>query len=169
MMIRTNPPGAMVYIDEYPVGTTPIAVDFTYYGTRKIRLVKDGYETKTLLQSVPTPWYEYVPLDFISENLVPGQIRDHRTFEYPLEPQLVVPTGQLRERAEALRARTQTSGIVQTYPNPPPGLAPPPALPNAAPPGTPGPATEPMPPLPSPPSYDPGGWRPPQPGRSGGQ
>ena len=104
MTIRTTPPGAMVYIDDYPIGTTPISHDFTYYGTRKIRLVKDGYETKTILQPVPPPWYEYVPLDFISENLVPGQIRDHHTFDYQLEPQLIVPPQQLTERAELLRA-----------------------------------------------------------------
>ena len=112
MTIRTTPPGAMVYIDDYPIGTTPISHDFTYYGTRKIRLVKDGYETKTILQPVPPPWYEYVPLDFISENLVPGQIRDHHTFDYQLEPQLIVPPQQLTERAELLRAKRSPSARI---------------------------------------------------------
>ena len=69
MMIRTNPPGALVYVDDYEIGTTPISTGFVYSGTRKIRLVKDGYETLTVMQPVPPPWYQIPPLDFITENL----------------------------------------------------------------------------------------------------
>ena len=79
MTVRSNPPGALLYVDDYEIGVTPVSTNFTYYGTRKIRLVKDGYETLTVMQSIPPPWYEYVPLDFVSENFVPGQIRDQRT------------------------------------------------------------------------------------------
>ena len=103
MTIRSNPPGALVYVDDYQIGTTPISTNFTYYGKRKIRLVKDGYETLTVMQSVPAPWYQITPLDFVSENLIPGEIRDQRTFHYQLAPQMVVPTEQLRARAENLR------------------------------------------------------------------
>jgi hypothetical protein len=66
MMIRSNPPGALVYVDDYPIGNTPVSTNFIYYGKRKIRLVKDGYETLTVIQDIRTPWYEYVPLDFVS-------------------------------------------------------------------------------------------------------
>lgn len=82
--VRTNPPGALVYVDNQQIGTTPCSVDFTYYGTREIRLVKPGYETLTVNQPIPTPWYEYIPLDFVSENLVPTRIRDNRTVTYDL-------------------------------------------------------------------------------------
>ena len=78
MTVRTNPPGALLYVDDYEIGTTPVSASFTYYGTRKIRLVKDGYETLTVMQSIPPPWYEFPPLDFVSENFVPGQIHDQR-------------------------------------------------------------------------------------------
>ena len=111
MMIRTNPPGALVYVDDYEIGTTPIAKDFTYYGKRKIRLVKDGYETLTVMQSVPTPWYQIPPLDFVAENLVPGTIRDQRTFNYVLNPQTVVPSDQLLSRAENLRRGISSASI----------------------------------------------------------
>ncbi len=126
LVIRSNPPGALVYIDDYQIGTTPIATNFTYYGTRKIRLVKDGYETLTVMQTIPPPWYQIPPLDFITENLVPGELRDHRTFEYQLMPQAVVPTEQLLSRAESLRAQTQTSGVVRSELGQAPG---PPAVP----------------------------------------
>lgn len=114
LVIRSNPPGALVYIDDYQIGTTPIATNFTYYGTRKIRLVKDGYETLTVMQTIPPPWYQIPPLDFFTENVLPGELRDHRTFEYQLMPQTVVPTEQLLSRAESLRAQTQTSGVVRS-------------------------------------------------------
>jgi hypothetical protein len=116
MMVRSNPPGAVVYIDDYEIGTTPVAANFTYYGTRKIRLVKNGYETLTIMQPVPAPWYQFTPLDFIAENLIPGKIHDTRTFDYPLVPQLVVPPEQLLDRAEGLRRETRASGTVQTSP-----------------------------------------------------
>ena len=108
MIVRTNPPGALVYIDDHEVGLSPVAVSPIYYGSRKIRLVKDGCETLTLIQSVSAPWYEIPPLDFFAENLVPGTIRDVRTYDYQLWPQTVVANDELLVRAEALRRGTQT-------------------------------------------------------------
>src|SRR3990172_4868340 len=100
--VRSNPPGALVYVDNQQIGTTPCSVDFTYYGTREIRLIKPGYETLTVNQPIPTPWYEIPPIDFVSENLVPYKIRDNRTVTYDLAPQLVVPKEQLLDRANQL-------------------------------------------------------------------
>jgi hypothetical protein len=104
--VNTNPPGALVYADNQQIGTTPCAVDFTYYGTREIRMVKPGYETLTVNQPIPTPWYEFPPLDFISENLVPSKIRDNRSVTYNLSPQIIVPNQELLARAEQLRQET---------------------------------------------------------------
>lgn len=103
LTIRTDPPGAMAYVDGYPIGTTPISTDFIYYGAREIRLVKDGYETVVAKQRFWPPWYEIPPLDFISENLVPGELRDQRTLEFRLQPQRITPPEQLVDRAERLR------------------------------------------------------------------
>ena len=102
LTIRSNPPGALVYVDDYQIGTTPVSTDFVYYGTRKVRLVLSGYETLTVLQPIPTPWYEYPGLDFVSENLVPGEIRDERVVDFQLKPQMIVPSPQLLSRAENL-------------------------------------------------------------------
>jgi hypothetical protein len=110
-MVRSNPPGAMVYIDNQLIGTTPCATNFVYYGTREVRLVKAGYETYTVNQPIPAPWYEIPPLDFVSENLVWKKIQDFRTVTYDLKPQTVVPTEQLLGRAEELR-RSTLQGVV---------------------------------------------------------
>jgi hypothetical protein len=108
--INSNPQGALVYVDNQQVGVTPCSVDFTYYGTREIRLIKPGFETLTVNQPIPTPWYEYVGLDFISENLVTTKIRDSRTVSYNLAPQLIVPTQELIDRGNQLRQDTLQYG-----------------------------------------------------------
>jgi len=136
MTIRSQPAGALVYVDDYEIGTTPVSTDFTYYGTRKIRLVKDGCETLTVMQSVPFPWYEITPLDLVSENLIPGTLHDQHNFCYQLKPQMVVPSEQLLERAEALRGRGRPGS---SLPGAPPmgGALPPAASPGIFPPSNP--------------------------------
>jgi hypothetical protein len=103
MTIRSDPPGALVYVDDYQIGTTPVSHDFVYYGTRKIRLVKDGYETLTVRQPFPLPWYEYFPLDFVSENLVPWEIRDERVVDLSMAPAAATPPEVVVARAEQAR------------------------------------------------------------------
>jgi len=134
MIVRSNPPGATVYVDDYEVGTTPAAVNFVYYGTRKIRLVKDGYETLTVMQDMPIPWHQYPPIDFVTENVLPGEVRDTREYSFTLTPQRVVPTDQLLGRAEQLR-RGVSAGVVPgaSQPAPPTGNPWPAATPAPAP------------------------------------
>ena len=110
MTIRSNPPGALVYVDDYEIGVTPVSTNFTYYGTRKIRLVKDGFETLTVMQPIRPPWYQIPPIDFFSENFVPGEIRDTRTLTYQLKPQTVCPPEELLGRAEQLRNQLYADG-----------------------------------------------------------
>jgi len=120
--IRSNPPGALVYVDKYEIGKTPCSVEYIYYGTREIKLVKDGFETLTVLQWIPPPLYEIPPLDFVSENIVPYELRDERTFEYQLVPTRVVPTNQLLGRAENLRQATRLENLAAGPPPPPPPM-----------------------------------------------
>jgi hypothetical protein len=130
LTIRSNPPGALVYVDNYEIGTSPVSSDYIYYGTRRIRLVKDGYATLDVKQWIPPPWYELFPFDFVTENLVPAEIRDHRVLEFQLVPQMIVPTDQLLGRAENLRRGSKTEGYVPPPPiAQPAGVVPPPWLP----------------------------------------
>jgi hypothetical protein len=105
--VRSQPAGATVYIDDQEVGETPVSTYFTYYGTRKIQLVKDGYETLTVKQRFRPPWYQAPPLDFISENLTTTELRDERILEFELEPQRLVPPEELLDRAQQLRQSTR--------------------------------------------------------------
>lgn len=127
LMVRSNPPGAMAYVDNQPIGKTPCATDFVYYGTREIRLVKAGYETLTVNQPLPAPWYQIPPLDFVSENIIPRKIQDYRTASFNMVPQVIVPTEQLIGRGEQLRQSTLQGAVmpantgVATIPVLPPG------------------------------------------------
>jgi len=103
MTIRSNPPGALVYVDDYQLGTTPVSHDFVYYGTRKIRLIKDGYETLTVRQPFPLPWYQYFPLDFVTENVIPWEIRDERVVDLAMVPAASTPPESVVARAEQVR------------------------------------------------------------------
>jgi hypothetical protein len=146
MTIRSDPPGALVSVDNNDIGITPVTTPYIYYGQRQIRLVKDGYDTLTVLQPIPPPWYEYYGLDFISENLVPGKIRDERVFDYRLQPQSLTPPDQLRGRAETLRRGVQATSAASPPAaagmriNPPPGPMPAAAPPEMVPAPAPSPA-----------------------------
>lgn len=151
MTIRSQPPGALVFIDDQEIGVTPVSTSFVYYGTRKIQLIKDGYETLTVLQKFRAPWYQIPPLDFASENLWPKEIRDERLLDFQLVPLRNVPNQELRERGEQLRNRAR-QGFVTPMPGFHGGTAPgsdlPPAGPETIRPGQ---------------TLPPGGWQLPEP------
>ncbi len=129
MTIRSNPPGALVYVDDYQIGTTPVSHDFVYYGTRKIRLVKDGYETLTVRQPFPIPWYEIFPLDFVTENLIPWEVRDERVVDLAMTPATATPPEMVVARAEQARlaAGSLPPAAAAIVVQPPPATLPPPA------------------------------------------
>jgi hypothetical protein len=104
-VVTTDPPGAMVLRNGQPLGQSPADDHFVYYGTYDFTLILDGYETLHVQQNMPTPWYEYFPLDFFSENVVPWKIRDVRRFHYKLEPRRMVNTDELLKEAQNLRNR----------------------------------------------------------------
>jgi hypothetical protein len=107
LTIRSNPAGATAFVDDQPIGVTPVSTPFTYYGTRKIQLFKDGFETLTVKQPIRAPWYQVPPLDFFAENLWPREVRDERIVEFSMQPRQIVPNQELLQRAENLRATTR--------------------------------------------------------------
>lgn len=111
MTLRTNPAGAVAFVDDQRIGVTPVSTPFTYYGTRKIQLFKDGFEPLTVKQRFSVPWYEYPPLDFFVENFWPGEIRDERVVDFEMMPQQIVPHDELLGRAEMLRSNTQVGHV----------------------------------------------------------
>lgn len=99
MTINSNPQGAMVYVDGHQLGKTPVSTDFTYYGTRNIRLEMDHYQTMNVKQKVVPPWYEFPPLDFFTETFSASEIKDHHVWTYDLQPRAISSDEQILNRA----------------------------------------------------------------------
>jgi hypothetical protein len=110
LTINSNPAGALVRIDGEDVGYTPTSVDYTWYGTREVQLVKDGYETQTHMIDVSPPWYQRFPLDFISDNFLGTHIRDHRRFDLQMQPRQADNSDDVVERGRSLRSEA-THGL----------------------------------------------------------
>jgi hypothetical protein len=128
-VINSEPQGATVLRDGEYIGVTPADDHFVYYGKRKFTIIKDGYETLQVEQNIPAPWYEYPPLDFISENLNPFPIEDRREFNFTLQPRKVGDTKELLNNAQNLRNRGLSLGGGSALP--PGSVGPPPIPPDA--------------------------------------
>ncbi|MCS6851743.1 MAG: PEGA domain-containing protein [Gemmataceae bacterium] len=113
-VITTDPPGAVVYQNGQPIGATPADNHFVYYGDYEFTIVKDGYETLKVKQRIPAPWYQWIGLDFFSENVIPWRIEDVRRFHYQLQPQRTARADELLHEAELLRQRGQTLPYSET-------------------------------------------------------
>src|SRR5258708_3163211 len=100
LTIRSDPPNALVVLDGQEIAFTPVYVPFHYYGVRQIKLVKDGYETLVVNQELSAPTYQWLGADFVSEALLPINIRDERDKTYTLHPKMVVPQDQFLQRGE---------------------------------------------------------------------
>jgi hypothetical protein len=119
MTVRTNPPGAMVYVDRKPIGLSPASTNYVYYGTRNFEIVRDGYRTERFLRRFNPPWYAIPPLDFVSESLWPFEKRDERIIDVQLTPTPSVSNDALIASGEQLRLQ---AGQGVAVPPPPPAV-----------------------------------------------
>lgn len=110
--IRTDPPGAAVIANGEYIGTTPVSRSFTFYNARSFRIIKEGYETKDVVEEFRAPWYDNYLTEFFTENLNPYTFRDEVEFNYKLEPARPADPNDVLSRAEVTRAQGQ-SGPVQ--------------------------------------------------------
>lgn len=86
MEILSDPPGARVFLDEKPIGETPVNHNFHFYGQRSIRVYKKGYEVVKKPVVFKPPIHQIFPLDFFVEFLWPFTITDEHFFQYTLQP-----------------------------------------------------------------------------------
>lgn len=112
LIVISEPPGALVRLDDTIVGTTPYETLFDAYGTRRVTLYRRGYRTQSERVVLEAPWYAVFPLDYISEVLVPIGWEDVHRVEITLEPEggaVTMPDlTPVLERAESLRLAEPT-------------------------------------------------------------
>ena len=130
MMIRSDPPGAVITLDgERLEQRTPAEVPFDFGGTRGVTLAAPGHKLLESTAEVADPWFTYFPLDLFAEFLWPGTIHDVQQFEFKLEPyapsspaateEARKKLAELKRRAESFRAGG-ADGPREPPPAPPP-------------------------------------------------
>lgn len=101
MLIRSDPPGAMITLDGKALETrTPTEVPFDFGGTRSVMLSAPGYRVLETTAKLSDPWFTYFPLDIGAEFLWPGTIHDTQTFDFKLEPYAAQLTPDLKAEAK---------------------------------------------------------------------
>lgn len=115
LIINTDPPGAQVFVDNELIGESPVEMEFTHYGTRKIVIEKrdfDGkleYERETVSARISPPYYQVFPLDFFTDVLTPWNIEDEHVLRFKLRPKVFRPVDEVKEEmlreAEELRTK----------------------------------------------------------------
>lgn len=85
LTIRTEPPGALVYVNDQLRGTSPVTYDFEWYGWHRVSVKKDGFERVDEQVLVQAPGHLWIPFDVIME-LAPFPVRDAHTLSYTLPP-----------------------------------------------------------------------------------
>ena len=109
IVVTTEPPGALVYINDLEVGRTPLQTSFLYHGWYDVRVELEGYEPLRTEAEAAAPLYEYPPIDLVAEAL-PMRIRNVQRWHFVLAPleEGVLPVEEaerlLAERARAMRA-----------------------------------------------------------------
>lgn len=108
--INTDPQGARVWLNDREVGTSPVSVDFTWYGDYDVVIRHPGEEKKyaTLKTNhrLNPPWYQQPGIDFVVEVLWPFTVHDRQEMFFTLEPMAEVKQDQLIEQATQFRERT---------------------------------------------------------------
>jgi hypothetical protein len=106
LKIQTDPPGALVTVNDEEVGVSPVQVSFLWYGDYELIFRKRGYETLKTSYRIHPPWYQWPPLDLIVETLIPFTIRDeHELPIFALRPAAEPPVEEVVQRAVELRDR----------------------------------------------------------------
>jgi hypothetical protein len=115
--VTSNPPGALVTMNDQEIGRTPLSKTFTWYGTFDVQVRKEGYQTLKTETPVIAPIWEWFPFDLLIE-LLPVRLEDHHDIAYTLtpfsdeqsDPEAMVQRGQaLRERLEGSQLSEPTT------------------------------------------------------------
>ncbi len=110
MTIESNPPGALVFLNDQELGRTPLTRDFKWHGDYDVQLRLEGYQTLKTHHKVKEPWWNDVPFDLLA-NLWPFALRDSQHMSFNLTP---VDASQdqpqnLLARAEDMRGQLESS------------------------------------------------------------
>lgn len=82
--ITSEPPGALVWVNDVEVGRTPAETDFVFYGDYDVRVRLEGYEPIRTHMKARAPWYECPPFDLVA-TAIPARIENVVRWHFVLE------------------------------------------------------------------------------------
>ena len=100
--ITSDPPGALVALNDVEVGRTPVEVNFTSFGTYDVRLQRPGYATLLTSAEANPELHDQPVFDALSV-VLPGRPRTDIHWHFVMEP-LETDADALIERAREVRA-----------------------------------------------------------------
>ena len=106
LTIVTEPKEAVVWLNDEEVGTTPVTVNFNWYGDYSVRIEKSGYEILNTHRVLQRPLHDKFPFDFFAEVLWPKKIVDEYMWEFQLEPFQQTSPDELIQAAQDMQQRT---------------------------------------------------------------
>lgn len=101
--ITSEPPGAIVWLNDREVGRTPVEVAYVHDGTFDVRLALAGHEPVMTGRDTKPPVWDWPGFDFFAE-IAPVPLESRTEWHFVLEPARDEP-GPLVERARELRSR----------------------------------------------------------------
>lgn len=73
-MISSDPPGALVYLNDQEIGRTPLNVPFKWYGTYDVKIEREGYRTLETQATAERPWWEAPGPDLFAEAIPDNRV-----------------------------------------------------------------------------------------------
>ena len=110
LTITSDPPGALVHVNQHEVGRTPLQRNFTWYGNYDVTLRKEGYETLKTNGAVHPPVWQWPVIDLVFD-VLPLRLKDEHTLQYTLKPAKPADEEGVMKRADALQKKLQHSDI----------------------------------------------------------
>jgi len=83
--VKSEPPGAVVTLDDVRIGVTPVEIPYVWYGKRLLTVDLPGYVRVREILVLDPPWWQIIPMDFITDVLVPFTLTDRVEYAYALE------------------------------------------------------------------------------------
>lgn len=106
LTIVTEPQEAVVWLNDEEVGTSPVTVNFNWYGDYNVRVEKPGYQILNTHRLLERPMHDRFPFDFFAEVMWPGRIEDSYTWTFTLDPYQQKSSEELIESAVQLKEET---------------------------------------------------------------
>ncbi len=104
--VRSDPPGAAVWLNDREVGRTPFDKEFLWYGDYDVVARADGYQTVKTSREVTAPIWQFPPFDLLTDFL---PLRDDETIDLKMVPTGPADPAAVLARGEALRGQLESS------------------------------------------------------------